>query len=287
MNCYFGRENKNMASWPGNRGRWRRILLAVAVSMATAADVAGQDDLNEPVPMWNTELPAADELLQRVIQSFPTSTMQIQATIKAKQANGRLDRTIYAEVLMSSRAGLYSSMYTLSDALGGDLEQLVISREPERQPVYRYRKGNPLVDAPVPNLFERVQGTDLTWIDVSLAYLWWPEGETVGTDRLRGRFCYVVELPAPQPARDTMSKIHIWVDPKINMLLKAEAHNYDNEVIRRMTIESFKKVDGIWFIKDIDIYSFPARHKTSLRVQSIKTFVDLPQEEELTAPTMD
>lgn len=286
MNCYVEDTGLKLVWRPRCRGIRTGIFLVIIAGIA-AVEAAGQDDLYDPVPMWSTELPAADELLQRVIRSMPTSTMQIQATIKAKQANGRLDRTIYAEVLMSTKAGLYSSMYTLSDALGGDLEQLQISREPERLPVYRYRKGDPLVDAPVPNLFERVQGTDLTWIDVSLAYLWWPDGETVGTERVRGRFCYIIELPPPQPARDTMSKIHIWVDPKINMLLKAEAYNYEDEPIRRMTIESFKKVDGIWFIKDIDIYSFPTRHKTSLRVQSIKTFVEMPEEEKLTAPTME
>ena len=121
----------------------RLSLLLVAVS---AAGSDGLGDLNEPVPMWSTNYPDASRLLEQVVAAIPDTSMQIRATITAKTRTGKVGRRVYAEVLMHSDAGLYSAMYTLRDALGGSLEQLAVSREPERAPLYQYRRGEPLPD---------------------------------------------------------------------------------------------------------------------------------------------
>ena len=37
--------------------------------------------------------------------------------------------------------------------------------------------------------------------------------------------------------------------------------------MKLLEVKSFKKVRDVYIIQDIDIQSYPARHKTSLRVQ--------------------
>jgi len=182
-----------------------------------------------------------------------------------------VEKRINAEVQLNPDAGIYSAMYTITDAYGGSREQLIVEREPDRSPHYRYRRGDPLRDADVPNLYNRVKETDLTWLDLGFSYLWWPEGETTGTERIRGRFCYMVELPAPYDDAGDFAYVKLWIDPKINMLLQAEAYDVIGDRVRRMSIESFKKIDGVWFIKDIDIYTYPERSRTSMRVHALHT----------------
>ena len=236
--------------------------------------------------MWDQSLPDASQLQQAVIAALPDVPMQIQAVIKTKKHGGRVDRVVNAEVELNSEAGAYSATYTIMDLFGGEREQLVVSREPERPATYRYLVGDPLKEAEAPNLYGKVQGTDLTWVDFCLSYLWWPEGETVGTDRVRGRFCYIVELPAPEDVAGEFERVRIWVDPKINMLLRAEAYDVFGERIRKMSVESFKKVDGVWFIKDIDVYSYPSRSKTTVRVRDLQR-VSEKDPESVTAPTIE
>jgi hypothetical protein len=236
--------------------------------------------------MWDMTPPDAGRLQRAVIAALPDVPMQIQAVIRSKQQGGRVERVVNAEVELNSEAGVYSATYTILDQLGGELEQLVVSRQPEVAPSYRYRVGEPLRDAPAPGLYDKVQGTDLTWVDLCLSYLWWPGGETVGTDRLRGRFCYIVDLPAPDDLAREFDRVRVWVDPKINMLLQAEAYDNAGERIRKMSVESFKKVDGVWFIKDIDVYSFPSKNHTSLRVHHVRRIAD-EELEPITAPTVE
>ena len=243
-----------------------------------------RDELNEPVPLWR--LPEAATVLSDVIAGFPDVPMQIVATIKTRKQGGPIERVVNAEVLLNTEAGLYSAMYTITDAFGGSPEQLTVEREPDRAPRYRYRVGQPLHDATVPSLFEQVKETDLTWLDLGLSYLWWPDGETTGTDRIRGRFCYVVEIPAPHDYAGDFEFVRLWIDPKINMLLQAEAYNVLGERIRRLSVESFKKIDGVWFIKDIDLFTYPERNRTTLRVQRLRALVG-GGEDEITTSTID
>jgi hypothetical protein len=266
--------------------------LAAVLAMSWMAIAAGaaqvesheREELDEPVPMWR--LPEAAEVLANVIAGFPRVPMQIQATIKTRKQGGPIDKVVNAEVLLNSEAGLYSAMYTITDAFGGTPEQLIVEREPDLPPRYRYRVGEPLHDADVPGLFQRVKETDLTWLDLGLSYLWWPDGETIGTDRIRGRFCYMVEIPAPHDYAGDFEFVRLWIDPKINMLLQAEAYNVLGEKIRRMSIDSFKKIDGVWFIKDIDLYTYPERDRTTMRVQSLRSLIG-EVEEPVTTSTID
>ena len=247
---------------------WGWTLAAVVATWWTGGwaqemdrGASGLNDLDQPVPLWR--LPDAATVQNGVIAGFPDVPMQIQATIKTRQQGGPIDKVVNAEVLLNTEAGLYSAMYTITDAFGGSPEQLIVEREPDRAPRYRFRVGEPLHDAQIPNLFQQVKETDLTWLDLGLSYLWWPNGETIGTDRLRGRFCYIVEIPAPHDYAGDFEYVRLWIDPKINMLLQAEAYNVLGDKIRRMSIDSFKKIDGVWFIKDIDLYTYPERNRTT------------------------
>jgi hypothetical protein len=260
------------------------LLLAILINPATAAGV--DEDLHQPVPRSRTEIPAAEELLEAVRSAMPRQDMQIQARIKAHEHNGRPSRTIYAEVLLHTGAGLYSAIYTIADAFGTPLEQLMISREPDRAPHYRYRKGDPLEDTTLPDLYGHICQTDLTWIDLSLSFLWWPDGETIATEKVRGRSCYVMELPAPDDGSSELAAVRLWVDSEIPMLLKAEAFNPMGERVRKLTVESFKKVNGVWFIKDINVYSYPAGAKTTMRVNDLKVLDDV-EFEGITSSTIE
>ena len=68
------------------------------------------------------------------------------------------------------------------------------------------------------------------------------------------------------------------------MLLKTEAYNRKNELTRKMTVESFKKIDGVWFIKDVNIYSYPSRQKTTLRIREIKTLPEIVEAGKIVGP---
>ncbi len=166
--------------------------------------------------------------------------------------------------------------YTLRDAFGSTLEQLTMTRDSSNKAGFAYARGCPLKPAPCPSLFDAIQGTDVSWVDLTLAFLWWPGGKLAGEEKIRGHLCDIVELPAPADRTDgadegsPYSRVRLWIDRKHCMLLQAEGYDRGGQALRRLWAKGFKKINGRWMIKEMEIQSYPVRHRTKLRIHDVR-----------------
>lgn len=248
---------------PGLARLVRALLLLVLCAAATAAVVDDYTTASAP----DISFPPADELLRTVLSTFPSVPIRVESQIIAKDRSGDVQKRINAVMKLDWGASEPSARYEIEDTFGSPLEELEIRWRADGERRVRYRKGDPLEDAALANLYERVQDTDISWIDLALAYLWWPNGKTVGAERVRGRFCYVVDLPAPAGESGAYDGVRLWIDPQIGILLQAAAYDEAGQLVKLLEVKSFKKIRDVWIIQNIDVQSFPARHKTSLKVK--------------------
>jgi hypothetical protein len=265
--------------------KWSIAVLLVCV---TALRPAPADD----VPV----LPSAESILAGVAGALPDIPLLVNAELQSKSKDGKLERRFQVEMLLDWNMDPPGARYTLRDGFGATLSHLSLSWPAGGPAEYRYFTGTPLQSAPVPNLAEPIEGTDLAWMDLSLAFLWWPDGMTRGTEEVKGRECYVLDIPAPADAFTGCSGVRVWIDPRISILLRAEAYGMDDQRQRRLEVKSFRKINDRWFIKDIEVQSYPSRHKTILRVRDVqdrerKQYLDrdnsgpeTPEEEAAPAP---
>ena len=113
-------------------------------------------------------------------------------------------------------------------------------------------------------------GLDINWLDLSLSYLWWPNGRTIGTEHVKGRLCYVLDLPVPRDVSALCSTVRIWIEAKVHVLLQAEDLDAKQQRLRLLRIKSFKKIKDLWLIEDLEVQAYPSRHRTLLRVQEVR-----------------
>ncbi|HEY8241421.1 MAG TPA: outer membrane lipoprotein-sorting protein [Kiritimatiellia bacterium] len=217
-----------------------------------------------------SSLPPAQELLDGCIATLPDIPLLIQGQLQSKNSDGDIEEKINVEMLLDWQAQPPTARYTLRDAFGAALEHLAVTWNPGAGPEYRYFVGDPLAATAVPELSAPVRGTDISWMDLSLSFLWWPDGTTVGAEEVRSRACYVVDAPAPGGVFAGCKGARLWIDPQIHILLRADAYGTDGNVMRRMEVKSFKKINGRWVIQNIEIESYPSRHRTVLRVRDVQ-----------------
>ncbi|MCO5067139.1 MAG: outer membrane lipoprotein-sorting protein [Kiritimatiellae bacterium] len=224
---------------------------------------------SEAQPPLRTDLPAARELLDSVIFALPDIPLRITGDLKARGRDGEPDVRRSVEMLLDWQAEPPTARYTLRDAFGTADQHLAITWPALHQPEYHFFEGRPLQAAPLPDLVSPIPGIDFSWMDLSLSFLWWPDAVTKGREEVKGRKCWVVDIAAPD-AFSGCSGVRLWIDPHINIMLKAETYDAENNPIRRMDVKSFKKINGRWVIKDIEITSLPAKTKTVLRVRNVE-----------------
>jgi len=234
----------------------------------------------QAVELDRENLPPAQELLDRVAATLPAVPLRVQGQLQSKTRSGDVEKILNTEMFLDWHAEPSMARYTLRDAFGASLESLTVLWHPGNEAEYLYFSGDPLKGRPLPNLYERIQESDISWIDLSLSYLWWPYGRTIGVEEVKGRECYIVDIPSPTPDTNTYAGVRIWIDPQVSMLLQAVAYNLQNQELKKLEVKSFKKINKVWMIRDVEVQNLLTGHKTMLRVRQV-------EEKERKAPDED
>lgn len=236
------------------------FLAGAAACAALAADPPEGPAAGEP----------ADGLMADVVARLPQEPLMISGTLHVRRLRGVPVQDLDFTMRLNWGATPATAAYAISRPGGPALEELTITRVQEGVTRYDYTLGDPPVIRPMTNLAVSVQATDMSWVDLTLSFLWWRGGKIVGRDEVRGRPAIVADLPAPQPAAaQPYATVRVWVDEQARMLLRAEGYGPDAKPVRSLWVKSFRKINGRWMIKDIEVQRYPAQHMTKLTVREV------------------
>ena len=113
---------------------------------------------------------------------------------------------------------------------------------------------------------EPILGTDVTWSDLALEYLWWDdfsfdaerEGESV-----HGQVCAVVVMKKGE------RRVRVWVDRKTGALMQAEELSGDRP-LRRLWGTRIKKFGDRWMANVMEVETVGSGHRTKITVETLK-----------------
>ena len=97
-----------------------------------------------------------------------------------------------------------------------------------------------------------MRGTAITYEDLALKFLYWPNARVLGDDSIRTRSCWKLQLQAP--SRDSQySNVLLWVDKQSGALMRMEGYDWNAKLFKRFEVVSAQKIDGRWFLKSMRI----------------------------------
>ena len=114
-------------------------------------------------------------------------------------------------------------------------------------------------------LDERIGGTAVTYGDLALKFLYWPDAQVIGADTLRTRNCWKLRLAAP--SKDApYATVLLWVDKESGALMRMEGYDWNGQLKKRFEVVSAQKIEGRWFLKQMRIEEMEAgTNKVRLR----------------------
>lgn len=102
-----------------------------------------------------------------------------------------------------------------------------------------------------------IPGTDVCYEDLSLRFLYWKGGKVLpdsAASRIKGRDCYVIEVPNPTPSTGQFAWVRVWVDKENGTSWQIDGYGRDGKLKKRFTITSVQKLsDGSWFFKQMKL----------------------------------
>jgi hypothetical protein len=100
---------------------------------------------------------------------------------------------------------------------------------------------------------DAVRGSDLSYEDLSMRFLYWSKAAVQGEELKLFRKCWVVRVEPPQVTDSQYSKVVLWVDKDSGALMQAEAFDRLGKFARRFKVISGQKIDGAWYLKQMRI----------------------------------
>jgi len=226
--------------------------LALTWCMAVAGDAAPQLPASPEKPAFTAQSSAA-EVLAACRRMLPERPVTLKGAIILRSRKG-IPQGEYGYTLRANRTGSPAMVDVAFTPRG---ETNVIERAQIRRP------------GPIPE--GRILKTDVTWLDLTLDFLWWPnaefeaerEGETV-----HGQTCTVI-LAKPEKSTGGIPAVRLWVDRKTGCLMQAEQLNDAMKPIRRLWGTRVKKFGERWMANVLEVETLGSGHRTKITVESI------------------
>ncbi len=160
-----------------------------------------------------------------------------------------------------------TATYTILNQQGRELNILHVTRDSNGKVESFYYDGNGN-DLPTPKLTDAIAGTDISWLDITLSYLWWTDGDIKGEERFKGATCDVIEMRPPTPIPDCAA-VRLWIDRKRGFMRQAEQINEKGEQVRKMWVSSVGKINDRWMIKNLEVKRPSTGVQTKLHIDNL------------------
>jgi len=107
-------------------------------------------------------------------------------------------------------------------------------------------------------LDEPVRRTAITYEDLALKFLYWPNPRVIGADFIRTRNCWKLQLQAP--ASDSQyATVTLWVDKDNGALMRMEGYDSSGKLRRRFEVVSAQKIEDRWYLKQMRVEAIDPR----------------------------
>jgi len=215
-------------------------------------------------------LPDGVRVMEELRAALPVHPMALSADLQVRDRSGNIMRVFGLDMAIDWGAEEPTAEYVLRDAFGAERVRFSIRRPRTGPPVFTIREADAETERTVADMTETVGDLDLTWADLSLSFLWWDGGHTVGAERVRSRFCHIVDLTAPEDRASAYAGVRLWVDTETRLLMRADAFDRRSRPIRRLEVTTLRRIDDVWMIENMNITNHQTRERITLRVREVR-----------------
>ena len=99
---------------------------------------------------------------------------------------------------------------------------------------------------------QKVRGTGITYEDLALKFIYWPNARTVGEDYINTRRVWKLEL-RPPGRQSQYSRVSLWCEQQSGALMRMEGFDWNDKLVRRFEVVSVQQIEGRYFLKQMRI----------------------------------
>lgn len=177
---------------------------------------------------------------EAILRAARVNPLGSQITLDARLRNGRNNTPFQIVVDGKVSYEFENPSQALILDLGDDESQLTERTGSKNSPVRAARYD------------ERVRGTDISFEDLALKFLYWKHPKIIGEETIRSRKTWKFEIQAPRGASQ-YGVARLWIDQEGGALMRVEGYDPQGRLIRRFEVVDVQRIDGQWMLKSMRI----------------------------------
>jgi hypothetical protein len=137
--------------------------------------------------------------------------------------------------------------------------------------VFRLLEGDAIFEPVIP-------GVVYSAFDLQMPFVYWDEFTYEGPGRVQSRVAqqFLMRPPEGSVAGERgIGSVRIGLDDAYDALLRVEVLDADAKELSRFTVESFKKVQGQYIVKEVTLKDYTTRDRTRFKVEAASVGMDL------------
>ncbi|MBT8038310.1 MAG: outer membrane lipoprotein-sorting protein [Verrucomicrobiae bacterium] len=119
------------------------------------------------------------------------------------------------------------------------------------------------VPFPAKKIGQAVLGSDVTYEDLSLRFLYWKDATIIGQEKIKMQHCHKIRLRNPgQDGR--YSLVYIWVHQKFGALMQVAGYNRNGQLLKRFHVTELMTVKKVQTLKKMNVETYkPGTNKVT------------------------
>lgn len=206
-------------------------------------------------------VPPAQDILARARDQLPKQPIRMKGSLKERAPNGFVKQERTIEMVLHWGADPARATYRIRDEKNGSVQTLDIQWLPVG-PNFHYSENDHEVADFSPNA--EIAGLGVTWADLSFAFLWSPEAETLCSEKKIGHDCFVLSIPRGN------HRLLLWIEQETGRVFGAKEETADGRLMKEIKIVSVKEFGTLWMVKDLDILQPLENGRTTLRIDEVE-----------------
>lgn len=187
----------------------------------------------------------ADEAAEKILQHT-----RFAATLQQQDLHGSMKKNgVKTPIALFLRGKDIQFSYQL-----GDQNKRFHMRLDEKEHSLFNIVGNKHVSFNDTQIAEKINGTDLSFEDLSMRFLYWQKSSVVGEDKISRQKCHIIRLENPGTTGD-YAIVQVWVHQKYGSLMRVIGYNAAGHPLKQFEVTDLMKVNGEYTLKRMRVDS--------------------------------
>jgi hypothetical protein len=107
---------------------------------------------------------------------------------------------------------------------------------------------------PPERLVAPIAGTDLTYEDLALRFLYWPNPKLEGSEDVAGQACYKIRIDKPKNVAGRYEVVYVWVHEKFGAFMRIRGHDNSGGLVKEFQVQDVMQVaKEVWTLRKMQV----------------------------------